>query len=140
MMFFRGRRHNASPVNRRGGALIEFAVCMPVFFCITMGTIETCHMIYLRQSLKIAAYECARLGIVPDMTRDTLEDQCDVLLQARKIRGYRFDCEPADPKLLEYGQLFTVEVSASADENALVGSWFYQGKTMSESVRVMAEH
>ena len=45
--------------NRRGAAMIEFAVCMPIFFMITMGTIETCHMIYVRQSLKIASYEWA---------------------------------------------------------------------------------
>ena len=120
--------------------MIEFAICMPIFFLITMGTIETCHMIYLRQSLKIAAYESARLGIVPEMKRETLQDQCDVILQRRNIRGYRFTCSPADPRSLKYGEFFTTTVQAAAAENALVGSWFYKNKMFSESVSIMAEH
>ena len=45
---------------KRGIAAVEFAVIAPVFFLILLGTIETCTMIFLQQSLKIAAYEAAR--------------------------------------------------------------------------------
>ncbi len=54
-----------SQASRRAAAMIEFAICMPVFFLLAMGTIETCRMIYLRQSLKLAAYECARIELHP---------------------------------------------------------------------------
>lgn len=139
-MAFHKTSLSSRSTGRRGAAMIEFAICMPIFFLITMGTIETCHMIYLRQSLKIAAYESARLGIVPEMTRETLQDQCDVLLQRRNIRSYQFSCSPDNPAMLEYGELFTTTVQAPASANALVGSWFYQDKTFSESVSIMAEH
>ncbi len=125
---------------RRGAAMIEFAICMPVFFLITMGTIETCRMIYLRQSLKIAAYECARVGIVPKMTSDVLQDQCDVILRGRRIRNYTFSCSPPNPADLKFGDLFTTTVTVSAQDNALVGAWFYQDKILTESVAIMAEH
>lgn len=125
---------------RRGTALIEFAICMPVFFAITMGTIETCRMIYLRQSLMIAAYECARLGIVPEVTSDSVQDQCDVILLGRGIKKYELECSPQDPSTLQYGEIFKTTISTPAEENALVGGWFYRGKVISASVSIMAEY
>ena len=126
--------------SRVGAAMIEFAICMPVFFLIAMGTIETCRMIYLRQSLKLAAYECARVGIMPGMTPDVLQAQCDVILGGRRIRNYQFSCVPPNPANLKFGDLFKTTVTVSAEENALVGAWFYQSKLLSESVSIMAEH
>ncbi len=120
--------------------MIEFAICMPVFFLIAMATIETCRMIYLRQSMKLAAYECARVGIIPGMTPDVLSDQCDVILGGRHIRNYEFSSVPADPSQLKFGELFKTTISAPAEDNALVGAWFYQKKILSESVSIMAEH
>ncbi len=120
--------------------MIEFAICLPVFFLIAMGTIETCRMIYLRQSLKLAAYECARVGIMPGMSPETLQSQCDVILGGRRIRNYQLVCTPANPADLKFGELFKTTVSVSAQENALVGAWFYQNKILSESVSIMAEN
>ncbi len=73
--------------DRSGAAMIELALFLPVFFMITMATVETCRVLYLRQSLTIAAYECARLGIVPGITRDVLDDQCVAVLGGRRIQG-----------------------------------------------------
>ncbi|WP_044250445.1 TadE/TadG family type IV pilus assembly protein [Rhodopirellula sp. SWK7] len=125
---------------RRGAALIEFVVCLPVLLAISLGTLETCRMIYLRQSLKLAAYECARLAIVPGVDAGMLQDQCDVFLMGRKIQGYQFSCSPADPKDAQFGETITTTVSMSAESNAIVGAWFYQGKTLTESVSIMAEY
>ncbi|MCA9135181.1 MAG: pilus assembly protein [Planctomycetales bacterium] len=125
---------------RNGAAMVEFALCLPVFFLIAMGTIETCRMIYLRQSIKIAAYECARLGIMPEVTPPDIQDQCDVILLGRNIANYQILNQPSDPATLQYGELFTVTVEAPAGQNALVGSWLYGDKTLSESVSIMMEY
>ena len=129
----------ARKLNRSGAAMIEFAICMPVFFLLAMSTIETCRMLYLRQSLKIAAYECARIGITPGMTVEVMQNQCDVILRGRQIRNYQFSCSPTNIESLKFGELLTTTVQASADDNALVGAWFYQRKLLSESVTIMAE-
>lgn len=137
-MTFRDRiniRHS----QRNGAALMEFAICMPMFFLITMATIETCRMIYLRQSLKICAYECARLGIIPGMTKEVLVDQSDVILKGRRLRDYQFTCSPEDPSTLTYGQLFTTTVTINPASNSLVGSWFFKEQEFTKSVTIMAE-
>ena len=97
-------------------------------------------MIYLRQSLKLAAYECARLGVTPQMTAASLQDQCDVILLGRNIHNYALSSTPADPSTLEFGELLTMTVEAPAAENALVGGWLYGSQTVSESVTIMAEY
>ncbi len=125
--------------HRYGAALIEFAICMPVFFLLAMGTIETCRMMYLRQSLKLAAYECARLGIMPGVTTDILQFQCDLILRGRHIRNYEFSCQPNDLSVLRFGDPLTIKVDTAAEDNALVGAWWYQEKMLSESVVIMAE-
>lgn len=120
--------------------MIEFAICMPVFFLIATGTIETCRMIYLRQSMKLAAYECARVGIMPGVKPDVLQSQCDVILGGRSIRNYQLSCVPANPADLKFGELFKTTVTVPADDNSLIGTWFYQKLILSESVAIMAEH
>ena len=125
---------------RRGGALIEFTLCLPVFLVIAFGTIETCRMLYLRQSLKIAAYESARIGIVPGADAAVVEAQCDLMLKGRKISGYEFSCEPGDPGTLEYGDIFTATVSLNAESYAIMGAWLYRGKVVTQSVSIMAEY
>ncbi len=96
-------------------------------------------MLYLRQSLKIAAYECARLAIVPGISAEDVQDQCDVFLTGRKIKNYTLTSNPVDPTSARYGELLTMTVQVPAKENALVGSWFYANKVFSESVTIMAE-
>lgn len=125
---------------RSGAAMIELALFLPVFFIITMGTIETCRMLYLRQSLTIAAYECARMGIITGMTHESLKIQCDNILLGRKVRGAVMKVEPSNLQSLQFGDILTVTVEAPADDNALLGTWLYRGKQMVETVKIMAEH
>ncbi len=126
--------------NRKGAALIELAVFIPILFVISIATLETCRMIYLRQSLKIAAYECARLAIVPGVTAEDIQAQCDAVLLGRKIDEYTLTCTPADPQQLRVGELFKAEVEAPATEAAIVASWFYSGSSLKEHVVIMAEY
>ncbi len=125
---------------RRGAALVELAIFLPLLFLIAMATIETCRMIYLRHSLKIAAYECARLAIIPGVTASDIQLQCDAILMGRRIQQYKLTCTPSNPQELQLGDLFVAEVEAPASEAALVGSWFYRGKLLCEKVTTMAEY
>ncbi|MEO1526341.1 MAG: TadE/TadG family type IV pilus assembly protein [Planctomycetota bacterium] len=125
---------------RRGAALVEFALCLPLFLIIGFGTLETCRMLYLRQSLKIAAYEAARIAIVPEVDADAVEAQCDLILSGRNIADYEFSCVPADPNTAGFGEVITVTASVDAASYAIVGGWFYQGEVVTQSVSIMAEY
>ena len=126
--------------HRRGAAMIELALFLPLFFMITMATVETCRVLYMRQSLTIASYECARLGIVPGMNRDALDAQCNVILQGRKIKGAVMTTVPKSLDALRYGDTLAVTITVGLDDNALLGTWFYRGRTLTETTTIMAEY
>ncbi len=107
---------------------------------IAIGTVETCRMIYLRQSLKIAAYECARVAIVPGSTDLDVQNQCDAILLPRHMKDYKLKTVPAKVSSLSYGDLYKVSIEMPAEPNAMVGAWFYKNKTLQESVTIMAEY
>ena len=67
------RRHSHSMrranVRRRGVAASELAVCLPVIVLLVLAMIEACTMIFLKQSLTVAAYEGVRTAIEPNGDR-----------------------------------------------------------------------
>lgn len=125
---------------RNGAAIVEFALFLPLFFMITMATIETCRVLYLRQSLTIAAYECARLGIIPGMSLEALEFQCDAIVDGRNIHNAKLIVDPPDLATLHYGDPLSVTVEANVDDNAILGTWFYRGRVLRETVVILGEN
>jgi hypothetical protein len=124
---------------RRGAALVELAVCLPVLVLLVMGVIEACSMIYLRQSLKIAAYEAARVAMVPGSSAGNIEGQAYLILDSRRIRGWSIEVTPADRTTLVPGDFVRVNVSAPCEPNSLLTGWFYRGRTFQQSVELMME-
>lgn len=125
--------------SRRGAALVELAVCLPVLFLITMATVETCRVIYLRQSIKIAAFESARLSNLPGATFEMIKVQTDCVLLGRNIRNYEVACTPNPPSAAEEGDLITIRITAPISENSVLTSWIYRDRVIDESIRIMKD-
>lgn len=119
---------------RPGAAIIELAVCLPLLVMLTLATTEACAMIYLKQTLTVAAFEGARVGLLPGSTAENVEAQSELVLNDHKVAGFSVSMLPSDPVALTSGDYFRVTVQAQCAPNSLVGGWFYVGKTFSESV------
>ena len=126
-------------MDRQGVAVVELALCLPILVLILLATIETCVMLQLQQNLAVTAYEGARVGIIPGVEAGTVQAQCKLLLDDRSINGYTVTLNPVDPTTMDPGDQFTVTVEAACAANSLVGSVFYDGKTIKESVIMLAE-
>ncbi len=125
---------------RRGAALVELAICLPLVVVITMGTIETCTMLYLKQSLKVAAFEGCRVGLIPSATSVNVSSQAGDILNSREVRNYTVTMSPPDPTGLRTGDILTVTVSANANANSVLRGWFFSGKTLRESVSLIKDN
>ena len=128
----RGKRMN------RGAAVVEVALTLPLLMLVALATLDTCQVLYLKQSAKIAAYEGARISLIAGATREDIVAQCEHILQSRYIEGYKVDVP--DLSTLAYGQQFRVSVSVPANNNSLVASWFYRGRMFTEHVVAMVEN
>ncbi len=125
--------------SRRGLAVVELAVCLPVLVLILLATIEACVMLQLQQNVAITAYEGARIGIMPGIEASAVQFQCEMLLDDRNITGYTITMDPTDPRTMNEGDLFTVTVEADCAVNSVVGGVFFENKVITESVVMKAE-
>ncbi|HBE66600.1 MAG TPA: hypothetical protein DDW52_00490 [Planctomycetaceae bacterium] len=113
-----GRVRTASK-RRRGGAVVELAVCLPLLAILTLGSIEGTGKIFLRQAAVQAAYECAkeladRNGEMPSASLRAQE-----VLTARNITSGQVQFIPSDPALLLPGTQFTVRISVNGNERSV---------------------
>lgn len=132
------RGHRKQRHRRRGIAVVELAICLPVLVLLLLSTIEACVMLQLKQNLTVTAYEGARIGILPGSDSSGVELQCQMLLDDRSVNAYAIAMSP-DPSMLAVGDMFTVTISADCVPNSVLGGVFYQGSTLSESVVMRAE-
>ncbi len=124
--------------SRIGAAAVELAICLPIFVLILVATLDICGMYFVQQSLKVSAYEGARVGIVPNANSSNVIYQCETLLDSQGVEGYSIVLNPSDPDLLTVGDYFTVTINADYDQNAIAGG-LYPGKTLSKSVTLRVE-
>ena len=111
--------------SRRGVATIEFAVCLPLLATFCFGCIEACSMIYLKQSLTIAAYEGGRTANSIGASTSDVLTTCNQILSDRGITGHTVVTTPTEIATVNAGSFFVVECSAPTTANSLVPPWFF---------------
>ena len=135
-MFARSRTKNPA---RRGVAAAELAACLPVVVLLVVAAIEACSMIFLKQSLAIAAYEGVRTAITAGATDANVRASCNQILTDRRIEGGSVTVRPTDIPSLEPGEFVDVTVSAPCGLNTVVPNSFYRGRSLSATASMMIE-
>lgn len=75
--------------SRRGIAATEAAICIPIVVLLTFATLEISSAIFLKETLTVAAYEGARVGVKKGATADDVRTKVSSVLQARGITAIR---------------------------------------------------
>ena len=125
---------------RSGAAVVELAVCLPILTLITLATIESSAMIFLQQSLSVAAYEGARVALVPSATEENARYQTELILTGRTVQGATVTVSPNNFDVLPAGTWIQVVASAPFSQNSLAGGWLFNGNTLTATVEMMKEH
>ena len=124
---------------RRGVAATELAVCMPVLVLVVLATIEACAMIFVQQSLSVAAYEGARVALTPGVKAANVEYQCELILDDRNIKGAAVSVTPSNISGAAEGTWLTIQTSAPFDKNSMVGGWLFGSRTLTAAVQMIKE-
>ena len=135
------RRRNRQ--QRKGTATVEFAIVLPVLLFLTIGTLDLCSLMFLRESATIAAYEGARRGVGRGRTNaDAIArvteflDERDISYQSSnvcQIPGTGFGAA-------ETLENVTVTVNIPAAGNLLIPSEMFGDMTLSSSVTMRKEY
>ena len=107
---------------RRGTAVVELAICIPVLSLVIFGSIELCSVIHLKQTLTEASYMGALIGSQPGATESKIVERVEADLLARNIVGATVSVGGADDgqtnfDVLDPGIIFTVHVDATIAGN-----------------------
>lgn len=108
-------RHNNLKTGRlRGAAIIELALTLPLILLMVFATVDVCNRIYLQQTLKILAYEGARVSTIPGATRDDVVQHVQELANDRNVVNLQVDVSPNDFENASFGTFISVDVQADA--------------------------
>jgi hypothetical protein len=124
--------------SKRGVAVVELAVTLPVILLIAFATIEICSGYYLRQTLKISAYQGCRMGITPAGSGELVRSQCELLLKERGVKNYTIALSK-EPETLAENEIFTVTVSAPFSDNIPMSGWIMKSRVVQCSVAMLSE-
>ena len=138
-MNLRSTRRACAPHDRRGVAASELAVCLPVIVLLVLAMIEACTMIFLKQSLTVAAYEGVRTSLAQNANVGEVQAACQGVLRDRRVQGARVTVRPANVASLAAGEYVEVTVSAPTDSNSVIPGSFLRGRTLSATATMMKE-
>jgi Flp pilus assembly protein TadG len=96
---------------RRGAASVELALCLPLFVVVVFGAVELCSLIHLKETLKTASYEAARVAAKGSSFKQTAIDRATQIVSSRGITIESVTFEPSDLTTVAAGQYITATVS-----------------------------
>lgn len=118
-------------MHKRGAALVEFAMVMPILMMFFYGMIELSRVLLLQHTVDTASYEGARFAIVPGATSQDAVDCASKLLATGKLKSAKITVTPT--VITEDTPVITVLVEVPIRENAwMTPFWFKKGSVKSE--------
>lgn len=126
------RSRDLSGRRRRGAAVVEFAIVVPIFFLMVFGMIEFGRMVMVHQLLTGAARDGARRAVVNGATAGDVEQTVRNYLTATSVDGQEASVNVTpDPATAETGTAVTVETGIAFEKVSwLPAPFFLQEMTL----------
>ncbi len=110
---------------RRGAALVEFAILVPVFVLVVMGIVEYGQFLYAKQAVTLAAREACRIAVLPGTTKEQAIGRAYNVLSEAGISSFQITFDPDPPTSASDGDPITVTVLVDFDQISWLGSPMY---------------
>lgn len=130
------KHHTHSSGKRRGAAVVELAVCLPAIVLLILGSIEACTMVFVKQSLHIAAYEGVRRAIRYDASEPAVLQRCQQILDERNIHNATIEITPSSLDGVGRGNDIAVRITAPAHDNTIMRLRFFGGQLEAQATMV----
>ena len=123
----------ASRHRRRGLAVVEFAICIPVIFVVVLGAIECTTMIFVDQSLNVVAYEGIRAAAKNGSRTSDVLARANEVIAERRLEQTRVELIPPVVESVPQGQPIKIRVTAPTDPNSVMRLEFFSGNLVAEA-------
>jgi Flp pilus assembly protein TadG len=98
---------------RRGGAVLETAIVLPVLLSLAFGTVEFGYYFFVKNTLQGAAREGARAAIISTATNTDVTTAVSGVMSAAGIASYTTSTTPATISGVASGTSITVTVTCT---------------------------
>ena len=105
----------------------------------TFATLEICSAIFVKETLTVACYEGARVGVKRNATADAVKLTCEDVLDARNVVDYTITVTPNNFDSLDALDPIQVNVSIPTAKNSFFVGQFFAGKKISSTVVMVRE-
>lgn len=123
---------------------------LPIMAVVVFGTLEACTMLYLHQSMEIAAYESVRLAIHNEayqrtagqanvMTNAQVETHANKILAERGVKNATVSINQSNITTVAPGTHITVTITAPTAANSMLPPWFWTASTVSAKATMVKE-
>lgn len=113
---------------RRGAVTVEFAMVATVVFMVIFGLIEFARLSILRHAVDNAAYEAARVGIVPGATTAEVNNAAEWMLANSGVSPTQISVTPFP--LNDDSESITVSVAVDVADNSWIPPLYTRGKSV----------
>lgn len=124
--------------HRRGALTVEFAICAGIFFMTVMAGFEFTRFVFARHSVDQAAYEAARVAIIPGKTSTQIRSQAQVFLSAAGIRNATITITPTT--FTTSTETVTVDISCRFNDNSWIPPTFLRNATIRSTITLDHEN
>lgn len=135
--------HRRKMKSRRATATVECALCLPLVFTLTVATIDLCSAMFIRESLTLAAYEGARIGIAKGNTNAEVTARIEEFLVERGVEfeaGNTVSFGSPDFNTADTLDNVTVTVSVPCTGNLLGPDLFFGDRQLTASITMRKEY
>lgn len=122
---------------RSGAVITEFAIFLPLLVVLSLVPIELASMLFVKQSLRVSAYETARVASKQLGTYSEAQIYGEQVLTDRNLAGWSINITPPESLLVE-GNPITVTVTAPYADNSVVG-FAFTDSVLSEYIVMVKE-
>ena len=139
------RRRLPLRVKRRGAAVVELALCLPVLLIFTLGMTEVCNLMHVRQRTITAAYDGARYATRPTTsgtqaaTAAQVIARCQTTLTQLNVRGATVTLSPANLTNIAPQTPVTVTIAAPMSQNSMSGFVLSTSNTLTVQATLIYE-
>lgn len=130
-------RNSRRKNQRTGGLTLEIAFCLPVLLMLLFGCFEMAHANLLIHSTESAAYEGARIGIVPGADKTQIQSAAGSVLRSVGIHNFTVTVTP--DVIQNDTRQITVEIAVPFEKNTVIPTMYIKDPTFRGSCTLSRE-
>lgn len=133
------QRDNQKRSPRRGAAVVELAVCLPILLLVILCGMDAVQVIRTKQAAIEAVHETARIVAINAVDEQGARNTADKLLRAKGLRNASVEFSPPPSLSMSRGTPMSIRLSVPVEDNCTPMLKLFANQTVEARTTVVRE-